>query len=154
LTGTTGAADRTAKALELKLAALRKQYTNVRRPPTVLLEVWDKPLYTVGGRELMSDALQVCGARNVFAELPKRAPAIGTEAVLARNPDMIIAAAPPGQGASWLAEWRRFPSLKAVRTGRLMAFEDQRLSGLGPGVIDATAAMCRKIAALRGAEAH
>ena len=154
LTGMAGAADRAASALELKLAGLRKQYANVRHPPTVLLEVWDKPLYTVGGRELMSDALGVCGARNVFAELPRRAPAIGIEAVLARNPDMIIAAAPPGQGASWLAEWRRFPSLQAVRTGRLMAFEDQRLSGLGPGVIDATAAMCRKIAALRGADAH
>lgn len=154
LTGTIGAADRAASALEAKLAGLRREYANVRQPPTVLLEVWDKPLYTVGGRELMSDALRVCGARNVFAELPRRAPAIGIESVVARNPDIIIAAAPPGQGASWLAEWRRFPSLKAVSTGRLMAFEDQRLSGLGPGVIDATAAMCRKIAALRVAETH
>jgi len=104
----------------------------------------------VGGGELMSDALRVCGVRNVFADLPQRAPAIGIEAVLARNPDMIIAAAPPGQGDAWLAEWRRFPSLRAVRTGRMMAFEDQRLSGLGPGVIDATAGLCRKLAAVEG----
>lgn len=150
LAGTMGAADRAASSLEVKLATLRKEYANVRHPPTVLLEVWDRPLYTVGGRELMSDALRVCGARNVFADLPERAPAIGIEAVLARNPDMIIAAAPPGSGASWLAEWKRFPSLRAVRTGWLMSFEDQRMVGLGPGVIDATAAMCRKIAALRG----
>lgn len=150
LTGTSAAADREAGALQARLAGLRREYANQSRSPTVLLEVWDRPLYTVGAGELMSDALRVCGARNAFADLPSRAPAIGMEAVLARNPDIIIAAAPPGRGAVWLAEWRRFPSLRAVRTGRLLSFEDQRLMGLGPGVIDATAAMCRKIAALRG----
>lgn len=148
LTGTAGVADRQADALAAKLVALRKEYANSGRSPTVLLEVWDRPLYTVGRSELMSDALGVCGARNVFADLPPRAPAIGVEAVIARNPDIIIAAAPPGQGAAWLAQWRRFPSLRAVTSGHLLAFEDQRLMGLGPGVIDATAAMCGKIAAL------
>lgn len=148
LAGTSPAADHEASRLEAKLAALRKEYANRSHPPTALLEVWDRPLYTVGGRELMSDALQVCGARNVFADLPERAPAIGIEAVLARNPDIIIAAAPPGRGATWLAQWQRFPSLRAVKAGRMLAFEDQRLSGLGPGIIDATAALCRKIAAL------
>jgi iron complex transport system substrate-binding protein len=149
LTGRIGAADRAARGLEVKLEGLRREYAGVRNPPTVLLEVWDRPLYTVGGRELMSDALRVCGARNVFADLPERAPAIGIEAVLARNPDIIIAAAPPGKADSWLAQWQRFPSLRAVRAGRLMAFEDQRLSGLGPGVIDATEGLCREIASLR-----
>ena len=148
LAGTSGVADREANALQARLASLRKEYANVSRPPSVLLEVWDRPLYTVGGRELLSDVLRVCGARNAFADLPERAPAIGVEAVIARNPDIIIAAAPPGSGASWLAEWKRFPSLGAVRTGRLISFEDQRLSALGPGVIDATAGMCRKIAEL------
>jgi iron complex transport system substrate-binding protein len=146
LTGTSGVADRQASALAAKLAGLRKDYGNSSHAPTVLLEVWDRPLYTVGRGELMSDALRVCGARNAFADLPARAPAIGIEAVLARNPDIIMAAAPPGKGAAWLAEWQRFPSLRAVRNGRLLAFEDQRLMGLGPGVIDATAALCGKIA--------
>lgn len=150
LTGTGAAADLAASALEAKLAALRKEYAPARQPQTVLLEVWDRPLYTVGGGELMSDALRVCGARNAFADLPQRAPAIGVEAVLARNPDIIIATAPAAQADAWLAEWRRFPSLKAVRSGRLLAFQDQRLIGLGPGVIDATAEMCRKIAVLTG----
>lgn len=148
LTGTGSVADREASVLQAKLASLRREYTGQGHRPTVLLEVWNRPLYTVGGGELMSDALEVCGARNAFAKLPQRAPAIGVEAVIARNPDIIIAAAPPGKGASWLAPWRRFPSLRAVRTGRLLAFEDQRLSGLGPGVVDATAGLCRKIAAL------
>jgi iron complex transport system substrate-binding protein len=148
LAGTSAVADREAQVLEERLASLRKRYGNAQHPPTALLEVWDRPLYTVGGRELMSDALRVCGARNVFADLPQRAPAIGIGAVIARDPDIIIAAAPPGSGAAWLAQWKRFPFLRAVRTGRLLAFEDQRFSGLGPGIIDATVSLCGKIAVL------
>jgi len=148
LAGTSAAADRAADALQARLAALVSRYGHVRNPPTALLEVWDKPLYTVGGREPMSDALRVCGARNVFGDLRQAAPAISVEAVIARDPDIIIAAAPPGKGAAWLASWRRFSILRAVRNGRLIAFDDQRLSGLGPGAIEATAELCKRLAAL------
>ena len=48
--GTGLAADREASTLEATLAALRKEYAKESRPPTVLLEVWDRPLYTVGGK--------------------------------------------------------------------------------------------------------
>ena len=116
-------------------------------PPTVLLEVWNRPIYTVGGTQLMSDALTLCGVRNVFGDLRELGPIIDTEAVIARNPDIIVAAAPPGEGASWLAEWRRFGSLKAVKTGRLVAFEDPRLVRLGPSVVAAAEALCRALRA-------
>jgi iron complex transport system substrate-binding protein len=116
-------------------------------PPTVLLEVWNRPIYTVGGGHLMSDALTSCGVRNVFGDLKELGPVISTEAVSARNPDIIVASAPPGEGASWLAEWKRFGSLKAVRTGRLVAFEDQGLNRLGPSVVLATEALCKALAA-------
>jgi ABC-type Fe3+-hydroxamate transport system substrate-binding protein len=83
----------------------------------------------------------------VFDDLQHAAPAVSIEAVIARNPDIIIAAAPPGEGKEWLASWRRFPMLRAVRNGRLIAFDDQRLSGLGPGAIEATAELCKRLAA-------
>jgi ABC-type Fe3+-hydroxamate transport system substrate-binding protein len=67
--------------------------------------------------------------------------------VIARNPDIIVAAAPPAEGASWLAEWKRFGSLEAVRSGRLVVFEDPRLVRLGPSVVPATEALCKALAA-------
>ena len=138
-------ADRAARDLEEKLARLEHEY-GAGTHPTVLLEVWNRPLYTVGGKQLMSDALALCGARNVFGDLAELGPVIDTEAVIARNPDVIVAAAPPGEAASWLAEWKRFPSLTAVRTGRLIPFEDRRLSRLGPSVVPATEALCKALA--------
>jgi ABC-type Fe3+-hydroxamate transport system substrate-binding protein len=95
----------------------------------------------------MSDALQFCGARNVFGDLRDLGPAIDVEAVVARNPDIIVAAAPPGAGPEWLADWRRFTTLRAVRNGNLVTFEDQRLTRLGPSLIAATEALCKVLAA-------
>jgi iron complex transport system substrate-binding protein len=147
LAGTEPEAGRAARDIEARLAALKATYAaGAIRGPSVLLQVWNRPIYTVGGRHLMSDALEVCGARNVFADLPEAGPVVDTEAVIARNPDIILAAAPPGEGAAWLADWKRFPTLAAVREGRLVAFEDQALSRLGPSVIDATEALCRTVA--------
>jgi iron complex transport system substrate-binding protein len=146
LAGTQAQAAAAASAIEARLSALRRSYGGQQRAaPSVLLEVWNRPIYTVGGNQLMSDALEVCGARNVFADLPEPAPVVDIEAVIARNPDIIIAAGPPGESAAWLEDWKRFPMLNAVRRGRLIAFEDQALSRLGPSVIGATERLCRAI---------
>jgi iron complex transport system substrate-binding protein len=147
LAGTQAVAERAARALESRLAALAHTYGAAGGSrPRVLLQVWNRPIYTVGGRHLMSDALALCGARNVFADLPEPGPLVDTEAVIARNPDIILAAAPPGEGAAWVADWQRFPALAAVRNHRVVSFEDQALSRLGPSVVDATEELCQTIA--------
>jgi iron complex transport system substrate-binding protein len=156
LAGTEAIAAHAARDIDARLAMLKATYGNAHPPalqrdaarPSVLLQVWSRPIYTVGGRHLMSDALETCGARNLFADLPEASPVVDAEAVIARDPDIIVAAAPPGEGAAWLAGWRPFGSLKAVREQRLVVFEDQAFSRLGPSVIDATEGLCRTIAGL------
>jgi len=139
-------AEQAARTLEGELARVAREYSEGKHP-TVLLEVWNRPIYTIGSTQLMSDALTLCGAQNVFGDLKELSPVIDTEAVIARNPDIIVAAAPVGESVSWLAEWKRFGSLNAVRRGRLIAFEDRRLSRLGPSVVSATEALCKDLAA-------
>ena len=141
LAGTQKAADREADALDARIAALTHRYASAK-PVTVLLQVWSRPIYTVGGPHLLTDALRVCGARNVFGDLRQLGPAVTTESVIARDPQLIIAVGPRPESASWLGEWRRFPTLRAVASGNLIAFTDQRLTRMGPGVLDATEQLC------------
>ena len=148
LTGTQDRAASSAAALAAELGALRARYSN-RAPLSVLLQVWSHPIYTVGGTQLMSDSLRVCGARNIFEDLTALGPAVTVEAVLARDPDVIVAAAPQSSAAEWLAEWRKFPHLKAVRADNLILFEDPRFVRLGPSVLPATAALCTALDAAR-----
>jgi len=148
LAGTRDVAEQAARNVESRLATLSRTYGNGRHP-NVLMEVWNHPLYTVGGTHLISDAIKACGARNIFGELRDLSPVVDVEAVVARDPDIIVAAAPPGAGAEWLADWKRFTTLRAVRTGGLIAFEDQRLTRLGPSVVDATEGLCKVLAGAR-----
>ena len=144
LADTRGVAEAAARDLDSRLAALAKQFG--RRPPmSVLLEVWNRPVYTVGGAQMMTDSLQICGASNIFADLKTQGPAVDVEAIIARNPQAIVAVAPPGTAHEWLEEWKRFGSLRAVRTGALIPFEDQRLSRLGPSAVGGTEALCKAL---------
>lgn len=144
LAGTRVQAESAARTLERRLHEIEERYSG-SRPATALLQVWGRPVYTVGGRQPMSDALRLCGVRNAFADLEELSPVLSVEAVIARDPEIIIAASPPGLASEWLADWHRYAMLRAVRTGRLVAFEDQRLGRLGPSVLDATAALCRAL---------
>ncbi len=147
LAATTVVAERAAATMEARLAALTATYgARPGRRPSVLLQVWNRPIYTVGGKHLMSDALVLCGARNVFADLPEAGPIVDMESIIARDPDIIVAAAPTGEGAAWVADWTQLTSLSAVRHKRVVAFEDQALSRLGPSVIGATENLCRTLA--------
>jgi iron complex transport system substrate-binding protein len=145
LTDTRTTADAAARDVEMRLAALEKRYGQSPQKPTVLLEVWNRPIYTVGGTQMMTDSLRLCGARNVFSDLKEQGPSVDTEAVIGRDPQIIVAVAPPGVSQEWLGEWKRFATLRAVRDGRLVPFEDQRLSRLGPSAVGGTEALCEAI---------
>jgi iron complex transport system substrate-binding protein len=144
LAGTAEAAGKRADELRAELDALAERYRG-RAPLRVLYQIWDRPIYTIGGRHVITDALRVCGARNVFAELYTAAPAVTREAVLARNPELVLVSAPPASAAEWVAEWRKFPSMSAVRSGNLVPWTDERMDRMGPSVIEATASLCEAI---------
>lgn len=144
LTGTEAAANAKADQLAAELTALGAEYRD-RAPVRVLYQIWDRPIYTIGGRHVITDALTLCGAVNVFADLTTAAPAVTREAAVLRNPEMILASAPPGAADGWLGEWRKFPALTAVRNGRLVSYVDERIDRMGPSVIAATGNLCKVI---------
>lgn len=130
-----------------RAAELREQLNDLRQryrrdvPLRVFYQVWDKPLYTVGGGQIISDALEVCGARNVFAELNLPAPQVSIEAVLQRDPEVIVA----GDQAQ-LGAWKAWPQVAAVRQGRLLLVSDKGLERPSGQMISATAKLCQLIA--------
>ena len=78
-----------AERFALKLTELRQRFH--RDPPLpVFYQVWDKPLYTIGGGQIISDAIALCGGINVFADLKLPAPQVSVEAVLQRKPQLVL----------------------------------------------------------------
>ncbi|MGA4815347.1 ABC transporter substrate-binding protein [Pseudomonas aeruginosa] len=89
------------------------------KPLKVFYQVWDRPLLhhwrTPGDQRWP----RVCGAENLFGDLPQPAPQVSVEAVLARDPAVIVA----GSHAQ-LELWRQWPALAATRRG--LAVPDRR----------------------------
>jgi vitamin B12 transport system substrate-binding protein len=131
---------RLAADLRQKLDHLRQRYHR-DQPLQVFYQVWDRPLYTVGGGQIISDALDVCGARNVFADLTLPAPQVSVEAVLQRNPEVILASA-----QAQLDAWKAWPQVRAVARGQLLLVTDKGLERPSGQMIEATAELCRVIA--------
>jgi ABC-type Fe3+-hydroxamate transport system substrate-binding protein len=110
--------------------------------------VWDRPIYTVGRGEIMTDVIHACGYRSVYEDLADPGPAVTLESVLARDPQIILALPPDlNSGRDWVAAWRAYPSMRAVRSGRVISWTDQRLSRLGPSIVDAAQDLCRALRA-------
>ncbi|MCX2544105.1 cobalamin-binding protein [Pseudomonas sp. COW5] len=129
-----------AAELRLKLDELRQRYRR-ETPLRVFYQVWDKPLYTVGGGQIISDALEVCGARNVFADLTLPAPQVSIEAVLQRDPEVILAGDQPQLDA-----WSAWPQVAAVKHRQLLLVTDKGLERPSGQMIEATAKLCQLIA--------
>jgi iron complex transport system substrate-binding protein len=150
LAGTSNVSDPAAAALAGRIRTLRARYASAPHR-SVLIQVWDRPIYTVGRAQLLSDVVEACGCRNVFDDLAAPGPAVSVEAVLARDPDVILALAPDvAMAQGWLDNWRTFPSLRAVREARLLIDTDPRLSRLGPETVSAAELLCRRLAMRAG----
>lgn len=148
LAGTVTIAERVARSFERDMDALAERYADAP-PVSVFYQISLEPLYTVNGRHLISELLSVCGGRSAFAELTELAPAVSVEAVLLRDPDVILAAAAGGEEA--LDFWRRWPNLAAVRANNLFTVDDDLVARPTTRTVRGARQICARLDAARGA---
>ncbi|MCX9154095.1 cobalamin-binding protein [Pseudomonas sp. TB1-B1] len=137
--GRADAGRQLAAQLRQRLAELRQRYQRAE-PVRVFYQVWNQPLYTVGGGQIISDALTVCGARNVFDDLKLPAPQVSIESVLQRDPEVILV----GDQAQADA-WKVWPAM----AGRVRLVPDKGLERPSAQMVDAVAKLCQLIAPQR-----
>ncbi|WP_028103057.1 cobalamin-binding protein [Pseudoduganella violaceinigra] len=142
LLGTETAANGAARELRQKLASLRAQYSS-RPPVRTFYQVWDKPLYTLNGEHIVSDALKVCGGQNIFADQKVTAPVVNIEAVLEADPEAVFATAEKDYGGVNL--WRPYKNMKATRQDNLFTIDGNLLNRAGPRMVAGAAVMCEKL---------
>ena len=134
--GRADAGRQLAAQLRQRLAELRQRYQRAE-PLRVFYQVWNQPLYTVGGGQIISDALSVCGARNVFDELTLPAPQVSIESVLQRDPEVILVGDQAQKDA-----WRVWPNMAA----RVRLVRDKGLERPSGQMVEAVARLCQVIA--------
>ncbi|MFK3741522.1 cobalamin-binding protein [Massilia sp. TN1-12] len=142
LMGTDAVAGPAAADLRKRIGDLRQRYAN-RPVVRTFYQVWDKPLYTLNGKQIVSDALRLCGGENIFARLAVTAPVVSIEGVLQENPEAIFATAEKNYGGVSL--WKPYPNLAAVRNDNLFTIDGNLVNRAGPRMIAGAEQLCEKL---------
>ncbi len=152
LLGTEQQASAASSAFRRDIGSLRARYAN-RPPVSVFYQVWDDPLMTLNGEHIVSEVIEVCGGKNVFADLKPLVPTISTEAVLAANPEAIVTATPgatnPEHALPSLDTWRKWPSMTAVARNNLFGIDGDLINRPTPRLALGAAALCEDLDAAR-----
>lgn len=148
LAATEAAANTAASAFRARRDALAQRYAG-RPPVRMFYQVWAQPLMTINGKHLISDAIRLCGGINVFDDLAPLAPSIGVEAVLAANPEAIVASGMDAARPEWLDEWRRWPELAANAKENLYFIAPELIQRHTPRILDGTAQLCEHLESAR-----
>ncbi len=146
LTGRAAEAGAAASRFEAGVDALRERHA-ADPVVSVFVQLDDQPLYTINGRHLISEVVELCGGRNVFGELPQLAPAVSLESVLARDPQVILTT--DDTIADPRRAWSRWQGMRAVRAGTIYAVPADTVSRATPRLIEGIAAVCEALAAAR-----
>ncbi len=139
LTGMPASADAAARDFERGIDALTRQASGAS-PITVFYQISKRPLYTINGEHYVSQLIEVCGGRNVFADLGKLAPLIGVESVIERDPEVMLAGDDAGLDA--FNEWDRWPGIAANRYGNRFLMPAAEIGRATPRLLEAGAAIC------------
>ena len=142
LAGTPAVAEESARRFDDAVDRLRREHAGAS-VLTVFIQIDDQPLFTVGGRHVLSEVVELCGGRNVFADLAQVAPQVDVEAVLARDPQVILST--DDTVADPAAMWRRWPQLASVRAATIYPLPSDLVARATPRLAQGVAATCRAL---------
>ena len=146
LAGTVHDAEQAGLDFASALEALALDFPD-EEPIRVFYQVSMRPLYTVSGSHYASELIQFCGGINVFSDLEDLAPAIDVEAVIDRDPEVILAGTDAGDDA--FGDWQRWPSMAANRYGNHYLIPSDEMSRATPRVIIAGRSVCEALQTAR-----
>jgi len=148
LAGTLEAARARAQVFRDRLRQLRS-HAAAKRRVRVFYEIWGSPLLTVNSRHVIADALELCGADNIFGRATSLVTQVSREAVLLADPEAMIIASAPADMTAAKGTWQRWQRLRAVRSGHLFGVDPSLMHRHTTRILDGVEQMCRAIDAAR-----
>lgn len=150
ITGQANEAEVLVNAQQTRVDAVIARAAKIRQVDRlrVYWEVFDAPVITTGPNTIIGQLIALSGGLNVFAEIDAEFPQISTEAVIARDPQVILG--PQMESGESLslekvrarAGWR---SIDAVQKGRVYAVSADLTSRPGPRLVDGLELVARTL---------
>ena len=142
LTGFAGRAAQAAAEYRQGLAALSDRYS-AEESISVFYQIQKRPLYSVSGDHYVSELIDLCGGQNIFWDLINLAPLVAVEAVIERNPEILLVSSDSEENA--LNEWNRWPDMAANRFGNRYVMQADEIGRPTPRLLLAGEALCKAL---------
>jgi len=127
--GREAAAQERVAAIRAARRAAEARAAGLPRPRTLLI-LQREPLFVVGRGSFVDEMLAAAGAENLGRAFDEPWPRVSREWLLAAAPELIIDGSDVAGDA--LAYWSKWPSLPAVRDGRVVAVPQGSVALPGP----------------------
>ena len=89
LGNTTDIGEQRIEELKSKIKNLSERYSK-KELLSVFIPLSAKPIRTLGGKQIISNVLELCGGKNIFHDLFEVAPIVNIESVIQRGADVIL----------------------------------------------------------------
>jgi iron complex transport system substrate-binding protein len=131
------------KALEFtqRLEGLREAYSDQPAVRT-FYQIWNDPFITLNGDHLVSDVIELCGGINVFGESIPLVPYVNIEAIMAADPQVIIASGSTMNNEQWRDSWKDWQGISAVTNGDIYLIPPDLMQRHSSRILDGAEYMC------------
>jgi iron complex transport system substrate-binding protein len=144
LLGLDAAAEELVARTRAGLDEVRASVDGLPKPRVLYVLSVDPPM-TAGPGTFLHEVMEIAGGVNVFADAGSPWPTVSLEAVVARDPDLLLV--PVGEEGfapiDRLADLPGWADLSAVRAGRVYAVDADRFHRPGPHLVDVARELAR-----------
>lgn len=143
LTDRADAAQRLCGEMEGRIAAVEARLRGAAPQPRVYLEITAK-LSAAGPASYIGDLIARAGGSNIVDDRSTPYPTLSAEAIVARDPEVIVLTDSGGEVTlASVGERPGWSGIAAVRTGRVVAIDPNIVNRAGPRVVDALEQLAR-----------
>ena len=146
-----GSAENIARNYLLDLDDLIKSNRSVKKVK-VFMQLSSLPLYTIGNQGVISEVLQICGAKNIFNDLNREEARVNVLEVINRKPDIILIMKSNKEEYTepvLTSTWRKWPFMSVVKNRHIYWVNSNLLSQNTPQIILGIHDVCKLIARVR-----
>ena len=114
LIGAEPEGERISQEMEAGIAGLRSRF-GALPAKRVFLQIASDQLFTVNGEHYMGQAIEICGAENIFKAMAVEVAVVSLESVIQGAPDVVVIISENFEGSTWRERWEDYVPSTPVR---------------------------------------
>jgi len=140
-------AEKLANEMQRAIDTVRDKIKSLTYRPRVYYEVWYEPLYTIGPGTWQNELIEMAGGINIFADAKEAYPIVSSEAVIERDPEVIIVTI-GYMGGVKKEDFEKRPgwtAIAAVKNNRICEIDENIVIRSGPRIVQGLQQLARAI---------